>query len=360
MFSKKLFQESFPFFREKSSKSVNFLYLRSFIIALENKFFKVTLMNYIKKMCILRQVKQGFSGDGKTLSGLVKVEQYGKNLAVEVSVINFAPLVSGEYYCLLSDGKGKTETLSLRGKSLFNILSDLDISRGFCAVICYVKNEIVPIAYGINGNGAYDWKSILNATLPPVFPKESEETAVSQPPQSDTYDDETVASENYFEEQNNEQDVLYEISDDARAESVAEKQDEKERDNAQTHVNAENLRHPFKAGGDGYYRSVKAEIDELFSKYEKDDTLKGAFACSEWVRVESENGEKKYLVGVLYEENEARYICYGLPAENRENPPEEIRDVCAFVPISPLDENKGYFVIFQSATTGECIKPNKV
>ena len=64
-------------------------------------------MNYVKKMCILRQIKQGFSGDGKTLSGLVKAEQYGKNLAVEVSVINFAPLIVGEYFCLLSDGKGK-------------------------------------------------------------------------------------------------------------------------------------------------------------------------------------------------------------------------------------------------------------
>ena len=39
-------------------------------------------MNYVKKMCILRQVKQGFSGDGKTLSGLIKMEQYGKNLSV--------------------------------------------------------------------------------------------------------------------------------------------------------------------------------------------------------------------------------------------------------------------------------------
>ena len=117
-------------------------------------------MNYVKKMCILRQIKQGFSGDGKALSGLIKMEQYGKNLAVEVSVINFAPLVSGEYYCLLSDGQGKTEMLALRGKSMFNLLSDLDISRGFCGIICYVKNEVVPIAYGINGNKS------LNVYLP--------------------------------------------------------------------------------------------------------------------------------------------------------------------------------------------------
>ena len=132
-------------------------------------------MNYIKKMCILRQICQGFSGDGKTLSGLIKIEQYGKNIAVEVSIINFAPLASGEYYCLLSDGKGKTEMLALRGKSLFNLLSDIDISGGFCGIICYVKNEVVPIAYGINGNKSYDWRSILNATLPPVFPNIKEE-----------------------------------------------------------------------------------------------------------------------------------------------------------------------------------------
>ena len=128
-------------------------------------------MNYIKKMCILRQAKQGFSGDGKTLSGLVKAEQFGKNLAIEVSAINFAPLASGEYYCILSDKKGRTEILALRGKSLFNILTDMEIEDGFCAVICFVKNEIVPVAYGVNGNGIYDWKNILNAALAPTLSK---------------------------------------------------------------------------------------------------------------------------------------------------------------------------------------------
>ena len=100
-------------------------------------------MNYVKKMCILRQIKQGFSSDGKTLSGLVKAEQYGKNLAVEVSIINFAPLVSGEYYCLITDGIHPAELLPLRGKSIFNVLTDADISNGFCAIICFMKNEDV-------------------------------------------------------------------------------------------------------------------------------------------------------------------------------------------------------------------------
>ena len=53
-------------------------------------------MNFIKKMCVLRQIRPGFSGDGKQAGGVVKAEQYGKNLSVEVSVIGFAPLAAGE------------------------------------------------------------------------------------------------------------------------------------------------------------------------------------------------------------------------------------------------------------------------
>ena len=331
-------------------------------------------MNYIRKMCILRQLKQGFSGDGKTLSGLIKAEQYGKNLAVEVSIINFAPLASGEYYCLLSDGKGKTEMLSLRGKSLFNILSDLDISGGFCGIICYVKNEVVPIAYGVNGNGNYDWKSILNATLPPVFPNSKQsasheiagaaEITQSQKAkaieENSAYNDEAVATQNYYEEERpSEREQYEEISKNAHAESATENQDEEEGSNATPNADATGVLHPFQTDPDGYYLSVKKEIDELFATYPRDDTLCGAFSCAEWVRVKGTAKEPQYLVGVLYEDGRAKYICYALVAEDRNSPPEEIKKVCSFVPVSVYDDNAGFFVIFQSAATGECIKPER-
>ena len=355
-------------------------------------------MNYVKKMCILRQARQGFSGDGKALSGLIKIEQYGKNLAIEVSVINFAPLVSGEYYCLISDGKGKTEMLSLRGKSLFNILSDLDISHGFCGVICYVKNDVVPVAYGINGNGSYDWKTILNSALPPVFPKserarkaeKTQKTETAETAAADTnvldglemtqhienaptvyalnekntsaYDDETVATENYYQEKEktNERELFSETRGDARAQSEAQNEREKAGSDASENVDADDLRHPFETDGDGYYRAVKGEIDALFQNYPRDQTLVGAFSCSEWVRVKGEENAPQYLVGVIYDDDKVKYICYALLAEDKSSPPEEIKDACTFVPVSALTGAKGFFVIFQSATTGECIKPQKV
>ena len=351
-------------------------------------------MNYVKKMCILRQVKQGFSGDGKALSGLIKIEQYGKNLAVEVSIINFAPLVLGEYYCLLSDGKGKTEMLALRGKSLFNLLSDLDISGGFCGIICYVKEEIIPIAYGINGKGSYDWRAILNATLPPVFPKYSHENALTdaningildanlQPilekneqnehtmsalkeekqemDEFSLYNDDTLANENYYEKElSHEQIQPTQTLENARAESAIKEQSEKTQTDVTKDGNADCLLHPFKKDPDGYYLSIKGELDELFATYPRDESLNGAFSCSEWVRLKGTAKDPQYLVGVLYHDGRAKYVCYALKAEDKNNPPDEIKSVCSFVPCSIFQEDKGFFVLFQSTATGECIKPER-
>ncbi len=340
-------------------------------------------MQYVKKMCILRQVKQGFSGDGKALSGLVKAEQYGKNLAVEVSVINFAPLSSGEYYCVLSDSLNRTEMLPLRNKSLFNILTDMDISGGFCAVVCFVKNDVIPIAYGVNGDKRYDWKNILAATLPPTFSEKSpppqktelpvdrddadtavaEETPVTAQADGERkendYDDETLANENYYKEAQRGQELLQEVGENARAQSAGEEQDKKTGADTAQDAYAENVLSTLATNPDGYYLTIKREMDTLLAQYPKDDTLCGAFSCSEWVRVKGTAENPQYLVGVVYEDGKARYICYALAAEDRENPPAEIKDVCAFVPSSPFDGDNGFFVIFQSATTGECIKPTR-
>ncbi len=323
-------------------------------------------MQYVKKMCILRQVKQGFSADGKTLSGLVKIEQYGKNLAVEVSVINFAPLSTGAYYCVLADSFGRTEMLALRGKSLFNILTDLELEGGFCAVVCFVKNDLTPIAYGVNGDKQYDWKKILAATMPPSFSQnaavKSEDTATSVSPQDREgdeakYNDERLASENYYEEKGDGQELFQETIQNARPESADQEQGEKAGADATEDGYAQSVRHPFTTDSDGYFLSVKNEIDDLFAKYPKDVTLCGAFSCSEWVRVKGEEGAPQYLVGVVYENDKARYVCYALAAKDKDAPPEEIKDVCAFVPTTPYDARVGFFVIFQSAATGECIKP---
>ncbi len=139
-----------------------------------------------------------------------------------------------------------------------------------------------------------------------------------------------------------------------------EEQGAKEGLDAKKNDDTQKLLHPFATDTDGYYLSVKSEWDELVKTYPRDDTLKGAFSCSEWVRVKGDEQSPEYLVGVIYQDGKALYICYALVAKDKNAPPEEIKDVCSFVPRSPFKETDGFFVIFQSAATGECIRPEKV
>lgn len=355
-------------------------------------------MIFIKKMCVLRQMRSGFSGDGKQVGGVVKAEQYGKNLSIEVSVVGFAPLAAGEYYALIADPYDRVELLPLRGKSLFNLISELDVSEGFCAVICLVKNGIVPLAYGVSGNRQYDFEKLVRSVAAPkekgdfriavtqaaqseeepieenaveILREKPEENEAKKPEENEAktaYNDETIAERNYYGVGQNENDVLnrdkeeedercqtIERNENEGAANPRETEEKNERTTSAEDEDAENVRHPFNGKSDAYYRSVKDEIDELFKKYEPDETLSGTFPFSKWARV-NEADKAEYLIGVIYEEAAPLYICYAFPAENKDEPPEDIAETCAFVPLSPFANADGCFVIFQSAATGECIK----
>jgi hypothetical protein len=189
--------------------------------------------------------------------------------------------------------------------------------------------------------------------LPPA-PRELPEANKNQ---ATLYNDETVAAENYYEEKEHECQQSSQAIENARLESAATRKGTQKGIDGQAHDDASCLRNPFKTDADGYYYSVKEEVDKLFKTYPKDKTLCEAFSQSAWVRVKGTAKDPLYLVGVLLNEDKVRYICYALAAEDRTAPPDEIKNVCAFVPTSVYDDTKGFFVIFQSAASGECVRP---
>ncbi len=300
----------------------------------------------MKKMCVLHQVKNGFSQDGKPLSGLVKTESYGKNLSVEVSIIGLAPPEKGEYYCLVADKQNHTFFTPLRGKSLFNVVSDIDISDGFCAILLYVKEDVSVIAYGVNGTEDYDFSALVEGA---TAPKQQTEIATTK-----EYNDELVASTNYYKEQPYDDDSQNETNENEDTSSgntdggTEERQDFGENENATDILQSQ--------PPDDYYAGLKREIDALFSAYPNADDLVSAFPSSEWIRIEK--NDKQVLVGILYDDETVKYIAYALPTTSS-TPPPEIENSCVFVPKTPFDKNDGYFVIFQSAKTGECVPPKK-
>ena len=96
----------------------------------------------------------------------------------------------------------------------------------------------------------------------------------------------------------------------------------------------------------------------LFARYPQDETLTDAYPASEWVRIKGEEGNAKELVGLIYESGLVKYICYAVPAT--EHAPQEMREKAYFVPVSPLTPDVGFFVLYQSAATGESILKQEV
>lgn len=112
-----------------------------------------------------------------------------------------------------------------------------------------------------------------------------------------------------------------------------------------------------KYDGNNFYYAVKPQIDEMFVCYPSEDTLAATVPNSKWVRVDAEDGY--YVVGLLFDEDEPSFICYGVPqvkTNARPTAPAELENMCVWLPISGHEEIMGFWIIYQSAKTGEIIK----
>ncbi len=319
-------------------------------------------MRYVKKTCILREIKSGFTLDGKPLTGIVKAEQYGANAHVEFAFTNLSPTTEGGYHCLIADLSRQYKVLSLEDGNRFSFTSDMELSAGFYCALCFVRDRATPIAVGACGKLPYDLFALVREAFLEPTATEAEVFNAYMPPTNSiadapttVYDDELVAEKNYYEKEQDEdeQSPIIQTKQNAPPSRGDSHQGEEERINVATNADNESVRHAFTTQTDGYYQSVKGELTALFARYPLDKTLCGAFAHSEWVRVKGEESHPEELVGLVYENGMVKYICYALPAT--ESTPQEVKDKGYFVPVSPLTPEIGFYVLYQSGATGESI-----
>lgn len=104
-----------------------------------------------------------------------------------------------------------------------------------------------------------------------------------------------------------------------------------------------------------YYDSIKDEFDELFNKNERETDLEKIISNSKFSKITYEK-EKYYIVGIIFENNAPLYICYGVPSNNKNTPPNELKGFSSFVP-AKTDKSFGYWMMYQDADTGETLLP---
>lgn len=284
---------------------------------------------FIKRTVILKQVGSGYSGDGLPVEGVLQTEQYGDALSARLSLLHFAPPGAGKYVCILYDGV-TTEYFDCGTK--FQKNTPLRTENGFCALICFLKDFIAPVACGIYGTGRFNIETMIDYLSLRTPPKQE-----PQPPHSDP-------EEQRFEREPPQEEPL---SADLPGETSSAPEPEYH-DDALAEENYYETPFLFPEG-DTYYRKVKEEFDRLFSRYPENTELCETLPGSRWVKVPS--GEGYYLAGLYRVRGKVRYLTYAVPISA---PPGDIAPYSYFVPTSLFrPSGEGYYVLFQDAETGE-------
>ncbi len=357
-------------------------------------------MSYEKKVVVLKQIENGYSQPTKTLGGIVRVEKENEVSSLFLSLINFAPATSGEYCLFITDGKQTVFKFPL-GKyprsltQTFNASPEL--SQGIAAGVCVVADDIpLLVAYQRSDDcktSLSDFKKSVaekcaearkqrqKAEDSPVYNMKTSPTVATAGENATTergkqelfvaekenftenavppeYDDEAVATENFYdvdESIKTRTELLKSYADGSASKEnnglKSEKPDDAPPDfifsNGEKNYNENNP----------YYATVEKELTDLFGKFPAERQLEKTLYGGRFVKI-NYSAEKYYVAGTIKEKDEAKYICYGVPAAYSKTPPKELDGYCSFIPLSVFDlKGDGYWMMFQDAVTGECIKP---
>lgn len=107
-----------------------------------------------------------------------------------------------------------------------------------------------------------------------------------------------------------------------------------------------------------FFDKLKPQIDKLFETYPFEENLQKMFPSSKWVKVDYQEDGDFYVFGLLYdEEQQVKYVCYGIPAIYEQKPPKELSGFPVWLPLDKDNvEGFGYWITYQDACTGEPVK----
>ena len=106
-----------------------------------------------------------------------------------------------------------------------------------------------------------------------------------------------------------------------------------------------------------FYDGISEDISKLFSSHTQEEFLEQIIPFSKWVKIENEDNDDYYVLGLIYENDEVKYICYGVPGMYSETPPEELKGYAEWLPLDSTKEYEfGYWITYQDAVSGDNVK----
>lgn len=104
---------------------------------------------------------------------------------------------------------------------------------------------------------------------------------------------------------------------------------------------------------------IGSQLQGLFDKFPPEQVLSEIIPNSKWVKVDFNKENKYYVVGLIYQDDEVKYVCYGVPGVWAEVPPDDFNPEAKFLPLDLDDpQGAGYWLTYQDAFDGELVEVN--
>ena len=104
-----------------------------------------------------------------------------------------------------------------------------------------------------------------------------------------------------------------------------------------------------------FFDQVKSSIENLFETYPVNQELVDAIENSQFVKVDYEGDGNFYSVGLIFDDDDLKYICYAIPSEEGVEPPKELQEFSQWLKIR---DGYGYWMTYQDGKTGESVTFN--
>ena len=361
---------------------------------------------FTKRTIILNSV------EGNLNKAVLSLEKNGQQIKGSVRLYNFKEEPSGVLTLgILSSGEVYKAGLTKTAMNNYEFVSAINkpIDEFTCALVNSYKGEIKPLLVG-SSNGAslqsaevrlasslgvlqkksmesvkkildenhIDLEEDVDEIIEQEMKKSCDENCFLCPYKKAFYDAENEIKTNKNEQHSEEfsqqnsyaENVLEEKSFDNLKEKdsiFAEKQENSLKNNEKTRIYSE--KSDFNSENDltktseeddknlTFYEEIKEQLGLLFSKYEDAKDLEDIIPNSKFVKIDYDEDGQFYVVGLIYEDDEIKYICYGVPGVWSKECPKELNGLSQWLPLNEDDpQGRGYWLSYQDAGNGENIK----
>ena len=213
----------------------------------------------------------------------------------------------------------------------FKLNNDFNIDGKIGSVLANIMDEKVDVLiWGTNGDKAEYKQDIIHIFEKDLNQKRTMQNNIKVANKDTIIDFDNKENDMEIKPCEQDEKQLFEVEDD-ELEEIIDKELEKE---------------------NSFFGLIGNQIDQLFATFPEDTQLSNIIPDSKWVKVDYENNGKEYVFGLIYENDEIKYICYGVPGNIDELPPDELMPYSQWLSI---DDNNGYWLMYQDALTGDNI-----